>query len=147
MSTEEPKVVVRRFVEAINDRDEAALAVLATGELAARAGRWVRPFDAAFPDFRMEVAELVAEGETVVAHLRCSGTHEGEWLGVPATARRFEDVDEVYVFRLGEGRIVEAFGVEDNLERIRQLGLIVTTGGDAPLTSSGEDEGVVSSAG
>ena len=129
MSDVDPKVVVVRFVEAINDRDEAAVTALATGELAERARRWTRPFDAAFPDFRMEVAELVTEGETVVAHLRCSGTHEGEWLGVPATGRRFADVDEVYVFRLVEGRIVEAFGVEDNLSRIRQLGLTVIARG------------------
>ena len=72
--------------------------------------------------------------DTVVAHLRCSGTHEGEWLGVPATGRRFADVDEVYVFRLVEGRIVEAFGVEDNLSRIRQLRLTVS----APATRAGE---------
>ena len=126
MGTEDAKYVVRRFVDAINDRDETTVATLATGELAVRARRWVRPFDAAFPDFRMEIAALVAEGDLVVAHLRCSGTHRGEWLGVPATGRRFEDVDEVYVFRLAEGRIVEAFGVEDNLTRIRQLGLTVS---------------------
>ena len=136
MSTVDPKRLVRRFVEAINDRDETTVAALATGELAIRALRWVRPFDAAFPDFRMTVAQLVAERDTVVAHLRCSGTHEGDWLGVPATGRRFEDVDEVYVFRVAAGRIVEAFGVEDNLNRIDQLGLAVTDPSHPPVGSS-----------
>jgi predicted ester cyclase len=128
---EQSRRLVRRFVEAINERDEAAVAELASAELALRARAWVRPFDSAFPDFRMEIAELVAEGKTVVAHLRCSGTHEGDWLGVPPTGRRFADVDEVYVFRLAEGRIVEAFGVEDNLARVRQLGLTVAAGRSA----------------
>jgi len=117
---------VRRFVEAINERDGTAVDELATGELAVRAKRWVQPFDAAFPDFRMKIAELVAEGDMVVAHLRCSGTHEGEWLGVSPTGGRFEDVDEIYVFRLEGDRIVAAFGVEDNLGRIRQLGLSIS---------------------
>lgn len=134
MRTEDAKHVVRRFVDALNDRDETTVSTLATGELAARAKRWVRPFDAAFPDFRMELVELVAEDGTVVAHLRCSGTHEGEWLGIPATGRRFEAVDEFYVFRLAEGKLVEAFGVEDNLTRIRQLGLMVS----APGSRAGE---------
>ena len=124
------KQLVRRFVQAINERDEAAVGELASGELAERARLWVRPFDAAFPDFQMAVAALVAEGETVVAHLRCSGTYEGEWLGIPPTGRRFEDVDEIYVFRLAGGTIVAAFGVEDNLTRIRQLGLTVSGPGD-----------------
>jgi lipoprotein-anchoring transpeptidase ErfK/SrfK len=34
---------------------------------------------APFPDFRMEIVELIAEGDRGVAHFRCSGTHAGEW--------------------------------------------------------------------
>lgn len=127
MELERNKELVRRFVEAINERDEAAVGELTSGALGIRARAWVRPFDTAFPDFRMELAALVAEGDTVVAHLRCSGTHDGVWLDVAPTGRRFEDVDEVYVFRLEDDRVVEAFGVEDNLTRIRQLGLTVST--------------------
>jgi predicted ester cyclase len=81
------------------------------------------PNPSAFPDFEMEIVELIAEDETVVAHFRCSGTHRGTWLGIPATGRRFEDVDEIYVFRVRDGRLVSAVGVEDNLSRFRQLGI------------------------
>jgi predicted ester cyclase len=66
--------------------------------------------------------DLVAEGDKVVAHFKCSGTHEGEWCGVAPTGRRFEDVDEVYIFRVAGGRLVSAVAVEDNLARMRQLG-------------------------
>ena len=38
-------------------------------------------------------------------------------------ARRFENVDEVYFFEFEEGRIAEAWGIEDTLDRMRQLGL------------------------
>jgi predicted ester cyclase len=60
----------------------------------------VQPFRGAFPDFEIEIVELLAEGAKVVGHFRCSGTHRGEWLGVPATGRRFEDVDEIYIFEV-----------------------------------------------
>jgi predicted ester cyclase len=83
----------------------------------------VAPFRGAFPDFEMEIIELISEGGKVVAHFRCSGTHRGEWLGVPPTGRRFEQVDEVYIFEVRDGRLVSALGVEDNLSRMRQLGI------------------------
>lgn len=91
------------------------------GEFAEVAKRWVRPFRSAFPDFEMEIVELIAEGDRVVAHFMCSGTHRGEWLGVPATGRRFENVDEIYIFGVKDGKLVSALGVEDNLARLRQL--------------------------
>jgi SnoaL-like polyketide cyclase len=58
----------------------------------------------------------------VVAHFKCSGTHRDEWLGVAATARRFENVDQIYIFGVRDGRLVSALGVQDNLTRLRQLG-------------------------
>ena len=73
----------------------------------------------------MEIFDLIADDDKVVAHFKCSGTHRGEWLGMPATQRRFEDVDEIYIFRVLSGRLVSAVGVEDNLSRLRQLGLTV----------------------
>ena len=71
----------------------------------------------------MEIVTLISEDQKVVAHFRCSGTHLGEWLGVPPTGRRFERVDEVYIFEVRDGRLVSAIGVEDNLSRLRQLGI------------------------
>ena len=126
MSTEANKRVVRRFIdEAVAPRNPDAVDELAAGEFAAAAKRWVSPFQSAFPDFRMEVIDLIAEDETVVGHFRCSGTHRGEWLGVPATGRRFENVDEIYIFKLRDGKLVSGLGVEDNLTRLRQLGIDV----------------------
>jgi predicted ester cyclase len=120
---ERSKALVRRLVgEVVNGRDLAALDEVTGGEMARAARGWIRPFRSAFPDFRMEIVELVAEGDKVVAHFKCSGTHEGEWRGVAPTGRRFEGVDEVYIFRIAGGRLVSAVAVEDNLSRMRQLG-------------------------
>ena len=110
----------------MNERDPESLDELAQGGFASVARRWISPFESAFPDFRMKIVELVAEGDTVVAHFKCSGTHRGEWLGVAATGRRFEDVDEIYLFHVENGKLSSAIGVEDNLSRMRQLGIRVT---------------------
>jgi predicted ester cyclase len=121
---EASKRLVRRLVEeVVNERNAAPLDELAKGEFAALARRWISPFRSSFPDFRMEIVELVAENDTVVGHFRCSGTHRGEWLGVSPTGRRFENVDEIYIFHVRDGRLASAVGVEDNLSRMRQLGI------------------------
>jgi predicted ester cyclase len=126
LSTEANKRIVQRFVdEVIVERNADVIDELAAGEFARAAKRWVSPFERAFPDFHMKVVDLIAEGGTVVAHFRCSGTHRGEWLGVPPTGRRFENVDEIYIFKLKGGKLVSALGVEDNLARLRQLGIEV----------------------
>jgi predicted ester cyclase len=131
MRTEANKQLVRRLVEeVVNKRNAEPLDEIAQGEFARLARRWVSPFRSAFPDFRMEIVRLVAEDDTVVAHFKCSGTHLGEWLGVAPTGRRFEGVDEIYVFHVRERRLAGAAGVEDNLSRMRQLG-IRATGPDA----------------
>jgi len=86
------------------------------------ARRRIGPFRDSFPDFRMEIVGLVADGEKVAAHFRCSGTHLREWIGHPPTGRRFRDVNELYIFRVSGGKLAGAFGVEDNVARMGQLG-------------------------
>jgi predicted ester cyclase len=118
------KELVRRLIdEVVNARDTSALEELADGTVVETARRWIEPFRAAFPDFRMEIVELVAEGNKVAAHFRCSGTHLGDWLGQAPTGRRFQDVNEIHIFTVRDGRLLSAVAVEDNLSRARQLGL------------------------
>ena len=91
-------------------------------------GGWIVPFRESFPDVHMDVVELIAEADTVVGRFRCSGTHLGTWLGYPPTGRRFERVDEVYLFHFRDGRISSAWGLEDTLKRMRQLRLLELPG-------------------
>jgi predicted ester cyclase len=112
-------------VDAVNERDFERVSEFAGGRIAEEAERWIGPFTESFPDFRMEVVDVIAEGDRVVGHLRCSGTHEGEWRGRSPTGRRFEGVDEIYVFVVRDGKLAEATAViEDNLTRLQQLGLL-----------------------
>jgi predicted ester cyclase len=111
-------------MEAINEGNLDVVDTLFTPELAEPMKRSFIAFRSAFPDWRMEIAETVAEGNTVVGRLRCSGTHQGEFKGVPPTGKRME-VDEVYFLRVENGKFVDFWGLEDDLARMRQLGLIL----------------------
>lgn len=124
MSDDDNKRLVHRLVEIVNERNLDSIDEVASGEIASAARRWVGPFRDAFPDFQIQVVDVIAEDDKVVGYFKCSGTHRGEWRGHAPTGRRFEAIDEIYVFRVEDGKLASALVVvEDNLTRLRQLGL------------------------
>jgi predicted ester cyclase len=124
VAVESHKHLVRRLVqEGVNEHNLDVLDDVAEGAFAEVARRWIAPFRGSFPDFEMEIVNLVEEDDVIVARFRCSGTHLGDWLGIAPTGRRFEQVDEIYIFRVRNGRLASAVGVEDNVSRLRQLGI------------------------
>ncbi len=124
MSTpEENKALVRRLVdEVINEGDMDLLDELFAPELASRLRHLFGSFRSAFPDWREEIVELVAEGARVAGRFKCYGTHRGEFLGAAPTGRR-QVVDEVFFLRVEGGRFVSFWALEDNRARSRQLAL------------------------
>jgi steroid delta-isomerase-like uncharacterized protein len=79
---------------------------------------------AAFPDMRMDVEDIVASGDKVVARVRLTGTHQGEFMGMPATGKRI-DVQLVDITRFGDdGLAHEHWGVMDSLAMMQQLGAV-----------------------
>jgi predicted ester cyclase len=92
-------------------------------ELAGSARQAFSSFRAAFSDWREEIVDLVAEGDKVAARFRCSGTLQGSSWVLPQNGRR-QEVDEVYFLRVEGGRFVEYWELEDNLTRMRQLGVM-----------------------
>lgn len=117
-------VITRLVEEVLVGGDLEVLDQLYTPARAQVARRWIAPFRAAFPYTRMQqIVQLVSEGDMVAARFRCSGTHLGNWRGHAPTGRRFENIDEVYFFTFRDGLIAKAWGLEDTLERFRQLGL------------------------
>jgi predicted ester cyclase len=131
-TAEDRKAVVQRLVrEVFNDGRLEVLDQLYAPGLAGRARAWIAPFRVAFSELEMEIVELVAEGDTVVARFVCSGTHTGVWLRHLPTHRRFHRVPEVYFFGFTGEQISKAWGLEDTHRRLHQLGL------DRPLTAGG----------
>jgi predicted ester cyclase len=122
--SEKNKAMVRRMVEGINAGDvEGTVDELFAPRAARRVKRLFAEFYAAFPDWREEIVELVAEGHTVAGRFRCSGTHRDELLGEPPTGRRME-VEEVFFLRAEDGKFVKFWALEDSLGRMRQLELV-----------------------
>ncbi len=77
----------------------------------------------AFPDLQVEIDDLIAEGDKVVSRNTVTGTHRGEFMGVPATGRQVR-YDEIFVVRFADGRVVETWGVVDMASLMRQLGVL-----------------------
>jgi steroid delta-isomerase-like uncharacterized protein len=77
----------------------------------------------AFPDLRITIEDLIAEGDKVVSRNSVTGTHRGEYLGRPPTGRSIT-YQEIFIFRFADGRIAETWGVVDIFSQMRQLGVV-----------------------
>jgi len=77
----------------------------------------------AFPDLHFEILNQVAEGDKVVTHWTASGTHKGEFKGIPPTGNKvtFTAMD---IDRIVDGKAVECWSNVDELSLMQQLGVI-----------------------
>ncbi len=78
----------------------------------------------AFPDLRLDVHDILVDGDKAVARVRATGTHQGEFLGMPATGKSV-DVQLIDITRFDDdGLAHEHWGVFDALALMQQLGAI-----------------------
>ena len=85
---------------------------------------------AAFPDLRLAVEDVIADGAKVVARVRYTGTQQGEFQGMPATGKAV-DIQLIDIFAFADdGRVREHWGVIDLMAMMQQLG-VVSTGAPA----------------
>ncbi len=82
-----------------------------------------RHFFAGFPDIRFEILDTVADGEKVAMRFRVTGTHNGEFQGIPATGRKM-DVQGMTILHFGDGKIVERWNQFDQMGLMQQLGVM-----------------------
>lgn len=78
----------------------------------------------AFPDLHVELDELIEEGDKVVAKDTVTGTHLGEFNGLPPTGKSVA-YSEIFIVRFSGGRIAEVWGVVDIFSQLKQLGMIL----------------------
>src|SRR6266511_5622298 len=76
-----------------------------------------------FPDLHVTVEDLIAEGDKVVARNTVTGTHDGEYMGLPPTGKSIT-YNEIFIARFVNGRIAEIWGVVDVFSQLKQLGMI-----------------------
>jgi steroid delta-isomerase-like uncharacterized protein len=129
------KAVVRSMYEAINARqfdrfDEviAADAAFHLAHLPAPVGRdelkaSMRGYVESFPDMRLTVTDVVAEGDRVAVRLVAEGTHAGPFGAVEATGRAIAVVETDFL-RLAGGQIVDGWVLYDQFTLLVQLGLL-----------------------
>jgi predicted ester cyclase len=76
-----------------------------------------------FPDLKMAPEAIHTDGDTVIARVRMTGTHNGEYFGVPPTGKSV-DITGIDIVRIEEGKAVERWGVFDGLTLMQQLGQV-----------------------
>lgn len=87
----------------------------------------LRGMRAAFPDLNFSIEEQVSEGDKVASRFEWTGTHHGEFLGVPATGRQVR-VWGIVIDRFEEGRIKETRIIMDIVGLMAQLGVFPPPG-------------------
>ncbi len=85
-------------------------------------------FLTAFPDMKIAVDEMIGEGDKVVARAKFSGTHTGEFMGIPPTNKGFE-TQVIDILQITGGKVTAHWGVTDQLAMMQQLGLAPELGG------------------
>ena len=83
---------------------------------------FVQAFRSAFPDLHIRVDDQIAEGDKVSTRITMTGTHRGDFLGLPETGKRVH-IQGVVLSRLQDGLIREEWELLDQLTLLQQLGI------------------------
>ncbi len=139
MSAEENKATVRKYREAHNKNNLAALDQFVAKDLISHSALPGLPpgleggkmahqgFLASFPDTQTKTEDLIAEGDKVVERYTAHGTHTGDFMGAPPTGKKYS-IESIVIFRFANGKIVEMWGLNDVQSLMMQLGLMAPPG-------------------
>jgi predicted ester cyclase len=141
MSREKNKIAIHSFFEAVNTGNLDALDELLIADLIVHGDdlfpfgrgresvkKMITAFRTAFPDAIFTVEQIFAEQDKVVSHVTVSGTHQGEWLSTAPTGKEITWTASS-VTRFDDGKILEIWGIKDELTMMQQLGLAPLIGG------------------
>jgi predicted ester cyclase len=136
MTIEQNKLVMHTFVDFINTANpDLANALIDPGATFYVPGRpqpvkgpagyleIIAMMRGGFPDIQWTLEELICEGSSIAARFTMRGTHEGSFLGVPATGNKIA-VQALNIYRLSGGRIIEEYGQPDLLGLMGQIGAL-----------------------
>ena len=132
---EENKALVRRAFNAWNEKNWEILEELYAPDYVCHlpvspepltnkeSEEFMRTFLAAFPDYSHMIEDMIAEDDKVVTRFTISGTHKGEYMGIPSTGKEME-LTSIMISRIADGKIVEEWQEFDEYSFMRQLGAI-----------------------
>jgi steroid delta-isomerase-like uncharacterized protein len=142
MSTEDNKVIMRRFYEEVMNQNNLAviddfLAPNFVNHSALQLGmqgggieevkQYLSMILTTFPDLHYTVEDMIAEGDKVIARLTVSGTQQGAFLGIPPTGKH-ATVTDIEIVRIANGKFVEIWVQVDFLGLLQQLGVVPAPG-------------------
>ncbi len=142
---EKNKEIVRRFMDAYNKRElnifDELVAEDYIDHVFEQKGReylrqlFTMAFEA-FPDWYEAIEDIIAEGDKVWVLVKDTGTHTGEWnlfgAKLPPTGKK-TSIMMVFIWRIENGKLVEGWEVDDNLEFLRQLDIVDYTEKGKPI--------------
>jgi predicted ester cyclase len=106
MSEQNKDLVRSYYQQVINGRDlDAVVDYFADERIVAGVQRGCFSYFQAFPDLHVALDELIAEGDRVFLRSTMTGTHDGEYKGIPATGRHIA-TEAAEVFRIGDGTFI-----------------------------------------
>lgn len=133
MGVEENKAVVRQYYERTNNGDESVIDELMSGDFVFHATSSRKDIDkedfkkgplvAAFPDQQRSIEMMIAEDNLVSVYSVLSGTHEGQ-LGNTGPTGKSISVPSFAVYRLENGKIAEAWNLNDHFSLLQQIGAL-----------------------
>ena len=140
MSTEENKAILRRWFEEFWDKRNLGAfdEILADNFFYHNAPPGIPPglegtrelftmYQAAFPDARVTVEDMIGEGDRVVTRQTFTGTHRGEMMGIAPTGKQIT-VTGIAISRIAGGKIAETWEEVDRLGMMQQLGVVPPMG-------------------
>lgn len=138
--SEENKAIVRRYIEeAFNNRntdliDELVSEAHVDHHIPPELPRgpegiklWFNGAFSAFPDSHITAKDVIAEGDKVTTRFEITGTHQGEFMGIPATGKKFS-ITGIAIARIADGKLVEWWENADVMGMMQQLGVIPSPG-------------------
>ena len=135
MSLEENKEIVRKSIEVINSRDLSSIEKMVAPDFVDHTRQMNGPdglkqflcmIFKSFPDFHLAIEDIIAEGDKVWVRTIITGTHIGEFSGLAPTGKKFTE-PSVWIYRIVNGKIVEGWDVQDELDFCKKIGAIEYT--------------------
>jgi lactoylglutathione lyase len=126
MTAEENKAIVRRYIDELNRRIVVILDELVADEFRETVRQGYLRNITAFPDYLVEIQDMVAEGDQVVVEWTHRGTHTGMYNSLPPTGKMVTG-RAISIYRVKDSQIVDAHGAWDQAFIWQQLGLIPDT--------------------
>jgi len=135
MSLAENKAIVRRFIEAYNERSLDLLDDLVASDFVDQVWhlegleslkQGLELGFQGFPDWHEDVEDVIAEGDKVWVRLTYTGTHSGVFRGVAPTGKQIS-ITGLMIYRIADGKLVEGWDLSDYLALLMQIGAIAYT--------------------